>query len=174
MEIRKCTNVDIDRMADFYDEVVLFLTQNVNWPRWKYQEYPSRASVVEDIAEGSQYACFDDDGAVIGAFVINTDPRGAYHKGDWTVDLVEGEYSVIHSFAVRPDLYGRGIGPAMVAYCKRLSREAGFRAIRVDVVPTNLPAAALYRKEGFAFVGERDLERGFEDIPTFCLYEFNL
>lgn len=30
-----------------------------------------------------------------------------------------------------------------------------------------------YEKHGFTFAGEKDLERGIADIPTFSLYELN-
>lgn len=37
------------------------------------------------------------------------------------------------------------------------TRKAGFRALRVDIVPGNLPAKKLYEKNGFQYVGDTDL-----------------
>ena len=61
----------------------------------------------------------------------------------------------------------------MVKYCIDYAREHGFKAIRLDVVPENIPARRLYERLGFTFAGEKDLKRDIEDIPTFALYELN-
>ena len=173
MTIRQCTTQDIQMLADFYDQVVLHLTQTTNWPKWRYKQYPNIDSVTEDITQGAQYVCLDDDGVALGAFVINQDARGAYEKGDWSVKLSDKDYYVIHSFAVNPSFYKKGIANCMIDYCKQLCIARGAKAIHIDVVPTNAPAIALYTRNGFTFAGEKDLDRGFDDIPTFCLYEFN-
>ena len=67
---------------------------------------------------------------------------------------------------------GLGIGSRMVQYCIDYAKASGYKAVRVDVVPSNIPACKLYEKHGFTFAGEKDLER-FVYIPTFVLYELN-
>lgn len=47
-------------------------------------------------------------------------------------------------------------------------------AIRLDVVPDNIPAKKLYEKCGFQYVGDVDLERDIPEIPLFSMYELNL
>ena len=61
----------------------------------------------------------------------------------------------------------------MVEFCLNYSRVNGYKGVRLDVVPTNFPAIKLYTSLGFTFAGEKDLKRNMEEIPTFCLYEFN-
>ena len=112
-------------------------------------------------------------GRIVGAFVLNEDAQGAYKKGDWKVHLKDGEYLVIHTLAVLPKEYGKGVASCMTNYCIGKARSKGYKALRLDVVPDNVPAKRLYEKNGFSFAGDKDLERGFENIPLFSLYELN-
>ena len=173
MNIFKCTMNDWDPVTEFYDRVTEYLDKNINYPKWTHKEYPGRESVYNSIKEGSQFAC-EDNRKIIGAFVLNDDPQGAYHLGHWSKDFSNGEYLIIHALASDPDIYGKGIAKSMVKYCIETTKERGYGALRLDVVPTNIPARRLYEKMGFTFVEERDLLRGIEYIPAFALYEMNL
>ena len=68
MEIRKCNEKDIASVGMFYDNVVRFLCENVNYPKWTYKEYPSEKSVMEMTQKGDQFICIDND-IIVGAFV---------------------------------------------------------------------------------------------------------
>ena len=173
MKISKCSMCDLEKVALLYDETVLYLTEHINYPKWKYKEYPSYDSAKTAIESGDQYMCTDDDGNVVGAFMFDTDPRGNYDCGDWSTKLNTGEYKIIHAFAVHPALQGKGVGEFMVGYCLDSAKKDKFKAIRLDAVPANVPARRLYEKMGFQFAGEKDLERNMPEIPTFTLYEFN-
>lgn len=172
MEILKCGIDQLDSIAEFYDMVTEYLEENINYPKWVRGEYPGRESVKKAIEEGVQYACVDS-GRTVGAFILNDNPQGDYSVGEWMLDAADGEYLVIHTLAVAPDSYGRGIGVFMVNYCLDKASKDGCKAVRLDVVPDNVPARRLYEKTGFSFAGEKDLGRNIEEIPMFALYEFN-
>ncbi len=172
VEIYKCSMKELDRTAAFYDRVTKYLDENINYPKWTRGEYPGYESTRAAIEAGEQYVC-EDDGKIAGAFILNDDPQGDYSTGDWSADLAEGEYMVIHTLAADPEKYGCGIGRRMAKYCIETARERSFKAVRVDVVPTNYPAKRLYESIGFSFAGEKDLKRGIARIPTFLLYELN-
>ncbi len=172
MEIRKCKTSDLDALDKFYYEVVYYLTQTINYPRWMLNVYPNRDSIKKAIDEGSQFAAYEN-GELVGAFVVNTDTAGDYTVGEWSVELSDGEYLVVHSLATHQRFYGNGIARKMMEFCLTYAKEKGFKAIRLDVVPDNFPAIKLYESLGFSFAGEKDLARGYEHIPTFCLYEIN-
>ena len=159
-------------MGAFYDEVVANLCKNVNYPKWTYKVYPSVDFVRQMTHEGVQYVCLDGD-KIVGAFVFNDDPQGEYEKATWGANLLRGEYGVCHALAIETSLQGKGLGRQIVEFCIRLAKELGYKAIRLDVVPTNVPARKLYEKCGFRYVGDADLERGYEDIPLFSLLELN-
>lgn len=76
-----------------------------------------------------------------------------------------------HTLATNPDVQGKGIGKQMVEFCIRYAKENGYKAIRLDVVPENIPSRRLYEKCGFHYIGDVDLEREIEEIPIFSMYE---
>lgn len=162
----------LDELTEFYLSVTTYLDAHINYPKWTPGVYPGRESITAAIQAGTQYAC-TADGELVGAFIYNADPQGAYEKGDWHVNLAEGEYAVIHSLAVAVKHYGEGIGTEMVRFCIDKAKAEGYKAVRLDIVPENIPARKLYEKSGFKFAGEKDLDRGFDDIPTFQLFELN-
>lgn len=173
MEIRVCEEKDIAKVGAFYDQVVLYLDETVNYPKWEYKKYPSEHSVREKTALRQQFVCAGDEG-ILGAFVLNDDPQGKYENANWSTVIPQGKYMVCHTLATNPAAQGRGIGKEMVEYCIQYAKEHGYSAIRLDVVPDNVPARKLYEKCGFQYVGDVDLERGIEMIPVFSMYELVL
>lgn len=171
MNIIKCTTEKLNEIGLFYDKVTKHLEENINYPRWINGDYPSRKSAGQAIKEGTQYVCMDN-GKIIGAFVLNDDPQGAYELGEWSVKLDLGEFLIIHALATDFELYHRGTARKMVEFCIEETKRRGYSALRLDVVPDNLPARKLYESMGFSFAGEKNLRR-FEHIPTFVLYEMN-
>ena len=172
MNIRKCEAADIVSVGAFYNKVVLWLDNHINFPKWIYGVYPSEVSVREATRMGDQYLCLDSD-RIIGAFVLNADPKGNYQKGSWKRPLPDGEYMVLHTLAIDPERHGQGLGTQIIRYCVKKAQEEGFKSLRVDIVPDNHPARKLYEKNGFTYAGDVDLERGIEDIPVFSLFELN-
>ncbi len=170
MIIKKCDLSHLNILTKFYTEVVDYLVKTVNYPRWMPGVYPCKDSIEDAIKSGFQYGAFDLQGNLLGAFVFNDDPAGNYDVGDWKKELKSGEYMVIHTLATRIGGYGKGVATQMVKFCINEAKNRGYEAIRLDVVPDNYPAIKLYEKCGFVFAGEKDLQRGFEHIPTFCLY----
>ena len=170
MIIIQCTMEHLDAASAFYDEVTEYLNAHINYPKWTPHVYPGRESTKAAIAQGTQYLCMEED-AVVGGFILNDDPQGAYELGDWKLPLSLGEFLIIHTLAVSPSYYGKGIGKCMVEYCIYHASTLGYKALRLDVVPGNYPAEKLYLQMGFTFAGERDLLRNIEGIPTFKLYE---
>lgn len=172
MLIRKCKNEDITAVGEFYDNVVKYLNENINYPKWTYKCYPSEESVQAMTQADCQFVCMDN-GEILGAFVLNDDPQGKYENATWSRSLLQGEYMVCHTLATAPSIYGKGIGKELVSFCIDYAKSHGFKGIRLDVVPDNIPAKKLYAKCGFRYVGDVDLERGLEEIPEFSMYELD-
>ena len=173
MIIKKCDTNDILAVGAFYDKVVQYLIDHINYPHWTYKDYPSEKSAAAMTEEGSQYICLEK-GVIVGAFVLNEDPQGKYENARWSLPLSRGDYMIIHGLAVDPDCHGQGIGGFLVQYCLDFAKSNGYKAIRLDVVPGNFPAMRLYERYGFCRTDEADLERGIPDIPTFVTFERNL
>lgn len=173
LSIRKCKEEDIVRVGQFYDEVICWLNDHINYPRWIYKVYPSESSVRTMVKAGSQYI-YQQGGSILGAFALSTETQGNYRKGSWSRNLEEGTYLVLHALAVDPKNPGQGIGTKIIKFCADKAKTENYKAIRVDIVPTNYPARRLFEKNGFAYVGDADLELTIGDIPEFSLYELNL
>ena len=172
MQIRKCKTEDIAATGAFYDGVVEYLDAHINYPRWKYKEYPSEQYAAAMTEKGFQYIGTEDE-RIIAAFVLNADPEGDYRKGSWSRTLSDGEYMVVHALAVDPEHAAKGFGKEIVKFCIDTAKHSGYKAVRLDIVPTNTPARYLYESMGFTFAGEENVRPDIEDIPTFCLYELN-
>lgn len=124
-------------------------------------------------AKDCQFLCLDQE-QIVGAFVLNTDPQGAYENAAWSRVLSQGKYMVCHTLAVAPFAQGRGVGRRMVEYCVEYAKRHGYQAVRLDVVPDNVPARRLYETCGFRYAGDVDLKRDIPEIPVFSMYEMNL
>lgn len=171
MELVKCDDCHLEMLAELYGQVVARLTAGVNYPKWS-RDYPCRESIRDCIEKGEQFLCLEE-GKPVGAVVLNENPGGRYEAGEWTRNLALGEYLVIHTLAVSTRFSGMGLGGKIVDSCIGYARQHHYKAVRLDVVPENIPAAHLYRKKGFRFAGTKDLERNIPDIPVFDLYELN-
>ena len=172
MNIRKITKAEIQKVATFYDNTVKWLDENINYPRWIYKVYPSFESVEEMTSLEAQYIC-EENGEIVAAFGLNNKPQGTFYKGNWEQELNEGEFLVIHALAIKPEKQKHGLGTTIVKFCIKHTQENGFKAIRLDIVPSNYPAKALFEKNGFRHVGDYDLEMRIKGIPEFSLYELN-
>ncbi len=173
IEIRLCNEEETVRIGQFYDDVVLWLDDHINYPHWVYQIYPCEESVRAMAEAGCQYV-FSEGEEVLAAFALNAEPQGSYQKGNWSRDLPDGSYLVIHALAIDPRKQGQGIGTQVLRFCVGQAKARHFQAIRADIVPTNVPARRMVEKCGFRYVGDVDLEMDIEDIPVFSLYELNL
>ena len=161
-------------IGNLYDEEILYMDKtNTNYPLWEYKVYPSIETVKECVKQGIQY-CALVDGVLAGAFILNEEPYGEYEKVKFSINLKKREYLIIHALLIKHEFYHKGLGTTMVKYSIDKAKELGYKAIRIDVVPTNIPAINLYTKCGFSFVGSYDLERNKKDIPLFNLYEYNI
>ena len=62
----------------------------------------------------------------------------------------------------------------MIKYCINKAKNGGYKAIIVDVVPSNIPTRNLFSKNGFKYLGDFNLDRSFKDIPLFSIMELKL
>ncbi len=68
--------------------------------------------------------------------------------------LAMGEVGRIDAVYVAKALRNQGIGRTMMARVLELCARAMFRYVMLSVLPDNTPAQALYRKAGFAPIGQ--------------------
>ena len=151
MKFIKCEVSHFDSVALMYERCVRRLEENINFPKWS-SNHPSREYIKESIKRGEMFIVVEGE-KVFGAAVLNEDPEGNYCLGDWKNKLSEGEFLVDGSIA--------------------FAKKNGYKAIRLDIVPENLPAKNLYLSRGFESAGKKEKLRDIEYIPTFELFELN-
>jgi GNAT superfamily N-acetyltransferase len=121
--------------------------------------FPVFQDIKEDVASGNGYVfCINDE---VMAFVLFGDkPEKAYegiYDGKW---LTSGTpYGVIHRTAVRAVARGMGISRDMFELCERLSRERGFKSVRLDTHEDNATMRHIAEKNGYKYCGKMFLER---------------
>ena len=76
-------------------------------------------------------------------------------------------------YTLDPDFHGSGIGKRIVTFCVDTAKKNGYKAIRLDIVPGNIPAKHLYEGFGFKYIGDEDVRPDIEHIPKFSLFELN-
>ena len=80
---------------------------------------------------------------IVGTFILKENQPGL------------GAHVANASFMTSPHAIGRGVGRAMGEFCLRESKRLGFHGMQFNsVVKSNTPAIALWKKLGFAIVGE--------------------
>ncbi len=76
----------------------------------------------------------------------------------------EGGNVLLISMWVAPSARGRGASDRLVESVIRWARELGVPAVELDVVESNLPATALYRRNGFVNEGPSSRDE-IEGVP---------
>ena len=171
MKLILCDESRLSEVTAFYHRVIANLQTHTNYPLWS-SEHPSDESIKEAVRHAEQYICVDD-GEIIGALLLSENPDGNYEAGNWSRELKEGEYLSVHVLAVSADRCQSGVGSFMVDECIAVARAKGYKAVRLDIVPTNTPAERLYQKKGFVYAGTVDLQRETAPVPLFDLYDMN-
>ena len=172
MEIILCNEKNLKDLTNFYNKVVLYLEKTKNYPYWVYGVYPCELTIKEAIIKKQQYA-YLENGKVIGGLVLNDDPGGKIENAK--IEFKRGEFLIIHTLATDFEVFRKGIASKMIKYCIEKAKKEGYKAIYADVVPTNIPSRNLFKKCGFTYLGDFDLERTFnKNIPLFSIYEIKL
>ena len=172
MEIILCNKNHLKDLTEFYNKVVLHLEKTINYPHWVYGIYPCEFTINEDINKKQQYACIEN-GKIIGGFVLNEDPGGKIENAK--IKYKRGEFLIIHTLATDVDKCRKGVASRMIKFCKEKAKKDGYKALYADVVPTNIPSQNLFKKCGFTYLGDFDLERTFDkSIPLFSIYELEV
>ena len=115
--------------------------------RW-HEPYMSRGELGEEIAQGVEFWCLEEEGELLGVM-------GVQDRGD--VALIRHAY-------VRPDRQGKGIGSELLAYLEGLT----YKPILVGTWADARWAIGFYERNGYRLVmpAEKDrLLRKYWSIP---------
>lgn len=143
--------------------------KNMGLDQWQ-KGYPSREIWESDIKQQSAWLAIDGD-TVLGVFAYQTDPDPSYSviDGQW---LTNTPYASMHRVCVSDSCKGKGVAGAMFAHGFRLAQAEGFKSMRIDTHPGNIPMQRALLKAGFLPCGNITLVGGCENGDLRVAYEY--
>lgn len=173
VRFQKAVPADFQAIWNFYGQIIDGMADAECKPGWQRGVYPAESFIRESLANGELHTVWQD-GALAGAMVLNRSCTPGYETVPWTVEAEPGEVSVIHALGVMPAFQGKGVAKALVREAVRLAKEAGQKALRLDVLHGNLPAQRLYASAGFQYRGTVQLFYEDTGLTNYLLYELAL
>ena len=149
--IRKAIEADIPAIADIYART-LALEDKEKRTGWLKDIYPVEATARAALERGDLYV-YCENGRILATAIINQTQVDVYSMGAWSSPTPDSEVSVIHTLAVDPDEYGKGIAKAFLTFYEDEARKAGMKALRLDTNAINKKARAMYKALGYTEIG---------------------
>ena len=113
-----------------------------------------------------------DGGDIAACVIANAEKVDGYSDAPWQID--SDEVIVLHVLAVHPDHRGKGLARRLVENVIEQERNAGKKALRLDVIENNTTAEKLYQKLSFQYIQTKTLYYDVVGEMTFKLYELVL
>lgn len=155
MDFKKATESDIEEICSLVKNAIAVMDQD-GIPQWD-EIYPTKEDFLNDIRAQSLYKGIID-GQIAVIYALNKFQDEAYFSADWTY---RGEdFCIIHRLCVNPEFQNRGVAKNTLAYIEQQLREAGIKAIRLDVFTLNPYALRLYEKADYHQTGTAEWRKG--------------
>lgn len=148
MIIRKAEARDLDAIESIYNKILLKEEEGEVTIGWKRGIYPRRETAEAALKREDMFV-IEDDGAFMGAGIINKEQVDVYAKAKWKYSAEDSEVMVLHTLVIDPDKSGRGYGKRFVDFYEDYARENGCKYLRMDTNEKNKVARSLYTKLGF-------------------------
>lgn len=165
---------------DKYNEIIKFYHDLIDGMQnskfncgWIKNIYPSQNFIYDSITN-NEVIIAEIDNNIVGVMIINHESTVGYEKVEWKTTGAKNEVLIIHAFGVSPNFQNQGIASKMLAYIIKKSKDSQIKAVRLDVLASNLPAQKLYTKIGFVFIDTMQLFYENTGTTDFLLYELIL
>lgn len=164
---------EVNEILDLYNELLDDLESNINYPKWTKGYYPNLSYLLESAKKGELFIVRDRD-KIVSSVILNNKCIKDYDNVDWTFSIDIDNLLYMHTFAIRNNLRGKGLGKEVldliIDYCKKNN----IKSLRLDTIKGNIPAEHFYSKNGFNHLGVYELDYEETDEKYFNLYEYNL
>lgn len=171
MVFQKASPNEFDRIRAFYWALIDAMAADNDKIGWKKGIYPTDEFLRDSLERGTLYTLTHQQ-QLAACVIVNSDTNEGYAGVPWRVDCADSEVLIPHALAVSPALQGQGIGRAVVAQVQALARRAGKRAVRLDILGTNVAAERLYTGMGFQFVQAKPMFYEDTGWTEYKLYEW--
>ena len=159
--IRKATIADLDQVEQCFVDRLAHEQAHTAYTSWKLGVYPTRATAEQALSDGRLYV-MEQDGDLCAGMIASPNQPDKFLSIPWKYPAQPEEVFVLHLLCVRPTWARRGVGQALVQFLIEEARQLHRQVIRLDTGLKNLPAQALYLKNGFEFVACRSSYLYFE------------
>ena len=146
--IRKANAEDIPGIAGIYEEIHDAEAAGACTTGWLRGIYPVRATAEAALERGDLFV-LEEDGAILGAGIINQIQVDVYEGAPWDHEAADGQVCVLHTLVISPKAAGRGLGKQFIAYYEAYAREHGCPELRIDTNAKNIRARRMYEKLGY-------------------------
>ncbi|NSB32274.1 GNAT family N-acetyltransferase [Clostridium saccharoperbutylacetonicum] len=152
MMIRIATIDDTLEIENIYNEILDYEAQTVSYTNWQKGLYPTVDYAKGAIEKNSMFVGEDEKG-IYGSVVLNSIQPKEYGNIQWITKAESSEVMVIHTLCIRPSESGKGKARIMMNFIEKYAKEQKYKVIRLDTYEGNIPAATLYPKIGYLYVG---------------------
>lgn len=173
MIFEKATLEDYGTIRNFYWKLIDEMQSENDKIGWKKGIYPSDDYLMHSLANGELYKLTNDD-RMYACVILNSAGNEGYAGIKWGINCEENEVLIPHALAVAPSEQGQGIGTRLVNEIISFARSEAKKAIRLDILGTNLSAEKLYTKCGFRFIEAKQLFYEDTGLMEYKMYELVL
>ena len=171
--IKQATIEEADTVRDFYCDLIDSMRDIEYKPAWKMGIYPTEQILRDAIKEKTLFMAVMDD-HLVGTMILNHNCAREYENVEWRIKAEKEDIIIIHALAVSLSFQRKGIARQMVSGAIDICKKQSVRAIRLDVLHTNLPAEKLYLSMGFQYIDTLKLFYEDTGLTDFKLFELVL
>lgn len=145
-DVRLATPDDLTQLCNFYKNVCDHQSLDEYSAKFTWGDYPSEQGL-RSYLENAQVMIGLLGDKIVGAGVLTIGEE--YPDVNWPEKFESAEIGVIHLYALQPSLRGQGMSGVVLEALINQAKKNGLKAIHLDVLGGNIPAAKLYLKHGF-------------------------
>lgn len=160
-------------IKDFYWNLIDLLGGQKDRMGWKKGIYPTDSFLQESLSREELFT-FKNDNLLYGSVILNNRCNEGYAGIPWSLPCNDEEILIPHALAVSPEQQGNGIGKKLVEEILKYARAENKKAVRLDVLATNIIAEKLYTKCGFRFVEVKTMFYEDTGWTEYKMFERNL
>ncbi len=164
---------DFETVKSRYIDVIDHTAGIKQYAGWEYGKHPTEQGLRSYIENGEMYLLLVQ-GDIAGMVVVVMSQGQEYEAVSWAEKLENHEVATLHLLAVCPEYQGRSLGSVILDLVGELAKRHGKKALRLDVMESNLPAQRMYEKAGFVYRGKQHWYAENTGWTDFLLYEKEL
>ena len=151
--IRSAEKSDLESLYSLIKDSIddMQIKEIEQWPDW----YPNITILRNDILKSVLFVA-EFKSRIIGMVVLNPEVPVVYESIKWKYN--SGKVNSIHRLAVHPEYKTAGLAKNLVDYVEQIAKNKGYNIIRLDTYSKNTAANKFYRKMGYQYAGDINLE----------------